>query len=103
MGVEWTKPSYTEAWNAHRYLSYTEAWPKSLASTRSSHPIPRISSYGNFFFKGVNQKERNFEREAFFKIINMSTAHHINNQIKLGSFATITSTANYIQNQFKNI
>ena len=33
----------------------------------------------------------------------MSTAHHINNQIKLGSYATITSTANYIQNQFKNI
>merc|ERR1712120_20542 len=55
------------------------------------------------FFKGVNQKERNFGREAFFKIINMSTAHHINNQIKLGSYATITSTANYIQNQFKNI
>merc|ERR1712215_568698 len=39
----------------------------------------------------------------FFKIINMSTAHHIHNQIKLGSYATITSTANYIQNQFKNI
>merc|ERR1712236_12485 len=55
------------------------------------------------FFKGVSQKERNFGREAFFKMINMSTAHHINNQIKLGSYATITSTANYIQNQVKNI
>ena len=55
------------------------------------------------FFKGVNQKERNFGREAFFKIINMSTAHHINNQVKLGSLATISSTANYIQSQCKNI
>ena len=33
----------------------------------------------------------------------MSTAHHINNQIKLGSLATISSTANYIQNQCKSI
>merc|ERR1712236_20292 len=56
-----------------------------------------------FFFKGVNQKERNYGREAFFKIINMSTAHHINNQIKLGSNATIKSTATFIQNQVKNI
>ena len=56
-----------------------------------------------FFFKGVNLKERNYGREAFFKIINMSTAHHINNQTKLGSYATIKSTANFIQNQVKNI
>jgi len=66
-------------------------------------PNPKDIFIWKFFFKGVNQKERNFGREAFFKIINMSTAHHINNQIKLGSYATITSTANYIQNQFKNI
>ena len=33
----------------------------------------------------------------------MSTAHHINNQTKLGSYATIKSTANFIQNQVKNI
>merc|ERR1712236_177944 len=100
---EWTKLSSTEVWNAHRYLNYTEAWPKSLASTRRFHPIPRISLYGNFFFKGVNQKERNFGRGAFFKIINMSTAHHINNQGKIGSLATISSTANYILSQCKNI
>merc|ERR1712215_77952 len=47
-----------------------------------------------FFFKVVNLNERNYGREAFFKIINMSTAHHINNQTK----ATIKSTANFIQN-----
>ena len=66
-------------------------------------PNPKDIFIWKFFFKGVNQKERNFGREAFSKIINMSTAHHINNQIKLGSYATITSTANYIQNQLKNI
>ena len=66
-------------------------------------PNPKDIFIWKIFFKGVNQKERNFGREAFFKIINMSTAHHINNQIKLGSFATISSTANYIQNQCKNI
>ena len=33
----------------------------------------------------------------------MSTAHHINNQTKLGSYATIKSTANFIQIQVKNI
>merc|ERR1712101_38478 len=42
-------------------------------------------------------------REAFFKIINMSTTHHIITQIKLGSNATIKSTANFIENQVKNI
>merc|ERR1712101_14949 len=42
-------------------------------------------------------------REAFFKIINMSTTHHINTQRKLGSNATIKSTATFIQNQSKNI
>merc|ERR1712215_580844 len=100
LGVEWTKLSFTGVWNAPRYLNYTEAWP--LASTRRFRPIQRIFLYGNFFFKGINQKERNYGREAFFKIINMSTAHHINNQIKLGSYATIKSTANYIQSQVKN-
>merc|ERR1711895_379730 len=103
MGVECTKPSYTEAWNAHRYLSYTEAWPKSLASTRGFHPILRISLYGIFFSKVLIKKSEILGGRPFFKIINMSTAHHINNQIKLGSYATITSTANYIQNQVKNI
>merc|ERR1711895_216177 len=39
--------------------------------------------------------------EAFFKMINMSSAHHINNQTKLGSYATIKSTANFIQIQVK--
>merc|ERR1711895_289505 len=103
MGVEWTKPSSTEAWNAHRYLNYTEAWPKSLASTRRFHPILRISLYGKFFSKVLIKKSKISGGRPFFKIINMSTAHHINNQIKLGSYATITSTANYIQSQVKNI
>merc|ERR1712215_113126 len=52
-------------------------------------------------YKGVNKNDRNHGKEAFFKIINMSTAHHINTQIKLGSYATIKSTANFIQNQVK--
>merc|ERR1712236_46942 len=54
-----------------------------------------------FFFKGVNKNERNYGREAFFKIINVSTTHHINTQIKLGRNATIKSTATFIQNQVK--
>ena len=33
----------------------------------------------------------------------MSTTHHINTQRKLGSNATIKSTATFIQNQVKNI
>merc|ERR1712215_317518 len=66
-------------------------------------PNPKNIFMWKFFFKGVNQKERNYGREAFFKIINMSTAHHIKNQIKLGGYATIKSTANYIQIQVKNI
>merc|ERR1712215_613070 len=66
-------------------------------------PNPKDIFIWKIFFKGVNQKNRNYGREAFFKIINMSTAPHINNQIKLGSYATITITANYIQNQCKNI
>merc|ERR1712215_332126 len=55
------------------------------------------------FYTGVNKNDRNHGREAFFKIINMSTTHHINTQRKLGSNATIKSTANFIQNQLKNI
>merc|ERR1712215_656845 len=65
-------------------------------------PILKMFLYGENFFKVVNQKERNFGREAFFKIINMSTAHHINNQGKIGSLASISSTANYILSQCKN-
>merc|ERR1712236_83151 len=53
-----------------------------------------------FFYKGVSNKERNHGREAFFKIINMSTAHHINSQRKIGSNATIKS---FIQQQIKDI
>ena len=56
-----------------------------------------------FFYKGVNKNERNHGKEAFFKIINMSTTHHINSQRKIGSNATIKSTAIFIQNQIKNI
>merc|ERR1712215_598541 len=54
------------------------------------------------FYKGVNKNDRNHGREAFFKIINMSTTHHINTQHKLGRNATIKSTATFIQNQLKN-
>merc|ERR1712215_622322 len=56
-----------------------------------------------FFYKGVNKNDRNHGREAFFKIINMSTTHHIKTQNQLGSNATIKSTATFIQNQVKNI
>merc|ERR1712215_522182 len=55
------------------------------------------------FFKGVGSKERNHGMEAFFKIINMSTAHHINAQRKSGSNATIKKTAMFIQQQINNI
>ena len=55
------------------------------------------------FYKGVGIKERNHGREAFYKVINMSTAHHINLQRKSGSDATIKSTANFIQQQICNI
>merc|ERR1712236_162286 len=55
------------------------------------------------FYKGVNKNDRNHGREAFFKIINMSTTHHINTQLKLGSNATIKSTPTFTQNQLKNI
>merc|ERR1712215_601521 len=64
---------------------------------------PKYIFIWKFFFKGVNLNERNYGREAFFKIVNMSTAYHINNQTKLGSYATIKSTANFIQIQVKNI
>ena len=55
------------------------------------------------FYKGDGSKERNHGREAFFKVINMSTAHHINLQRKSGSDATIKSTAIFIQQQIYNI
>merc|ERR1712236_182777 len=64
-------------------------------------PNPKDIFIWKKIFKGVNQRERNFGREAFFKTINMSTVHHINNQIKLGSFATISSTANYNKTNVK--
>ena len=42
-------------------------------------------------------------KEYFYKVINMSIAHHINLQRKSGSDATIKSTAIYIQQVIYNI
>ena len=55
------------------------------------------------FYKGDNSNERNHGREAFYRVINMSIAHHINLQRKSGSEATIKSTAIYIQQVIYNI
>ena len=54
------------------------------------------------FYKGDNSNERKHGREAFYKVINMSIAHHINLQRKSGSDATIKSTAIFIQQQIYN-
>ena len=55
------------------------------------------------FYKGDGSNERNQGRESFYKVINMSIAHHINLQRKSGSDATIKSTAIFIQQTIYNI
>ena len=55
------------------------------------------------FSKSDKSNDRNYGRECFFKVMNMSIVSHINIQRKNGSEATIKSTATYIQQVILNI
>merc|ERR1711895_5537 len=113
MGTLSTLSRYPRASSGPDFLTRVSGMPPSVKTVPGYGPnlwLPQDASYKpkdifiwKIFYKGVNKNDRNHGREAFFKIINMSTTHHINTQIKLGSNATIKSTATFIQNQVKNI
>merc|ERR1712236_54340 len=55
------------------------------------------------FSKSDKSNDRNYGRECFFKVKNMSIVSHINLQRKNVTEATIKSTATYIQQAIFNI